>query len=169
MTFVTLSDTDTFWYSTEDQAERGRRLLQALRSYQAAEVAMRRRTRSAMSMGENELAALRYLIRNGKQHNAVTPTDVAKYLGVSTASTTALLDRLEKAGYITRRRHPTDRRSVHIKATESADGSVRATLGDMHDRMMGATRDVDEDAAAAIIAFLERMTDAVDRVSIEQP
>ncbi|MFG6446444.1 MarR family transcriptional regulator [Microbacterium sp. P07] len=164
---MALNETSTFWYSSEDQAERGRKLLQSLRTYQAAEVAMRRRTRSAMSMGENELAALRFIIRAGKQRNLVTPTDVAKYLGVSTASTTALLDRLESADHIARRPHPTDRRSVTITATESAGESVRAALGDMHERMMGATRDIDDVAAAAIVAFLERMTDAVDQVSTD--
>jgi DNA-binding MarR family transcriptional regulator len=167
MTSVTLSDTGAFWYSTEDQVERGRRLLHALRMYQAAEAAMRRRTRSAMSMGENELAALRFVIRNGKRQTPVTPTDVAKYLGVSTASTTALLDRLEAAGHITRRRHPTDRRSVHIEATEQAEDSVRATPGDMHERMMAATRGVGAPEADAVVAFFERMTEAVDHVSVE--
>jgi DNA-binding MarR family transcriptional regulator len=167
MVSMTLNDTSAYWYSSEEQAARGRRLLQALRLYQAAEVAMRRRTRAAMSMGENELAALRFVIRRGTQSGTATPTEVAKYLGVSTASTTALLDRLETSGYITRRPHPTDRRSVTISATESADDSVRATLGDMHERMMGATREVGESEAEAIVAFLERMADAVDQVSAE--
>jgi DNA-binding MarR family transcriptional regulator len=167
MTFVTLSDTGTFSYSTEDQAERGRRLLQALRLYQAAEVAMRRRTRSAMSMGENELAALRFLIRHAARHTAVTPTDVAKYLGVSTASTTALLDRLEAAGHLTRRRHPTDRRSVLVEATAQAEDFVRATLGGMQERMLRATRDVGAAEADVIVAFFERMAEAVDDVSTE--
>ncbi|PVW03312.1 MarR family transcriptional regulator [Microbacterium sp. Gd 4-13] len=164
---MTLNDTGAFWYSSEEQVARGRRLLHALRLYQAAEVAMRRRTRAAMSMGENELAALRFIIRRHTQGRAATPTDVAKYLGVSTASTTALIDRLESSGYITRRPHPTDRRSVTIAATESADDAVRATLGDMHERMMRATREVGEPEAEAIVAFLERMTDAVDQVSAE--
>jgi hypothetical protein len=37
----------------------------------------------------------------------------------------------------------------------------------MHERMMGATREVGESEAEAIVAFLERMADAVDQVSAE--
>lgn len=162
---MTASEVRTYWYAGDGAASRGRQILHALRMYQAAEVAMRRRTRSAMGMGENELLALRYVIRAGTQQRTVTPTDVSKYLGISTASTTALLDRLEAAGHVVRHRHPTDRRSVQLAVTASADESVRATLGAMHERMMGATREIDDTEAAAIVAFLERMTDAVDQVS----
>ena len=61
---------------------------------------MRRRTRQAMSMGENEVLVLRFLIRAATRAGTVTPTDIARYLGISTASTTALIDRLEQSGHI---------------------------------------------------------------------
>ena len=139
-------------------------MLQAFRVYRAAEVAMRRRTRESMSMGENELLVLRYLLRASGQERLVSPRELTRYLGVSTASTTAIIDRLEKTGHVTRIPHPTDRRSIHVVATEASDAEVRATLGEMHTRMMAAVVDMTPDESAAVIACLSRLQDAVDQV-----
>ncbi|HBS73426.1 MAG TPA: MarR family transcriptional regulator, partial [Microbacterium sp.] len=60
-----MSTESAYWYGEDrdDRRERAVALLQAFRLYRAAEVAMRRRTREAMSMGENDLLVLRYLLR----------------------------------------------------------------------------------------------------------
>ena len=44
-----------------------------------------------------------------------TPKELARYTGLTTGSTTAMLDRLEKVGYITRKPNPHDRRGVHVE------------------------------------------------------
>ena len=160
----------TFERAVEEQdsntdSQYGRRVLEALRVYQAADSAMRRRTRQAMSMGENEVLVLRFLIRAATQERTVTPTDIARYLGISTASTTALIDRLEQSGHIARTRHPTDRRSVIISATVQADDEVRTVLGEMDHRMMAATRGLTDAESEIIVAFLERMQAAADDVA----
>ena len=43
------------------------------------------------------------------------PTELARYSGLTTGSTTAMLDRLEKAKFITRKPNPDDRRGVLIE------------------------------------------------------
>lgn len=151
----------TYWYSDSPDDERGARIMEALRSYRAAEMAMRRRTQDAMSMGENELLVLRYLTR-ATRDGGVTPIDIARYLGVSTASTTALLDRLERSGHLERRRHPTDRRKVLVQPTPHTEHEMRDILGSLHGRMMGATRGMTTAEAEAVTAFLYRMRCAVD-------
>lgn len=159
----------TYWYGDEpaDRRQRSKAVLEALRVYRAAEVAMRRRTRDSMSMGENELLVLRYLLRDPAR--TVRPGELTKYLGLSTASTTAILDRLERSGHITRAANPDDRRSIFIQATPRADAEVRQTLGNMHDRMLAAVIDMTPDESAAVVAFLQRMSDAVDGVAVESP
>ncbi len=156
------------WYRTDAAAQRGRRMLQALRIYHAAEMAMRRRTREHMHMGDNELLALRHLLRADGRGDAVSPTDIARYLGISTASTTTLLDRLERSGHIVRERHPSDRRSITLRPTAQAEQEVRETLGDMHERMMAATEGVTDAEAEAIVAFLGRVAAAVDTVAASE-
>ncbi|MCD2168752.1 MULTISPECIES: MarR family winged helix-turn-helix transcriptional regulator [Microbacterium] len=160
------SEASRYWYgaSEEDRRRRAVDVLQAFRVYRAAEVAMRRRTRESMSMGENELLVLRYLLRAAGQNRQVSPSELTRYLGVSTASTTAIVDRLEKTGHVTRVPHPTDRRSIFIVATTESDDEVRATLGDMHARMMSAVVDMSPEDSAAVIACLGRLQDAVDQV-----
>jgi DNA-binding MarR family transcriptional regulator len=47
-----------------------------------------------------------------------TPTELARYTGLTTGSTTAMLDRLEKAKFIKRKPNPNDRRGVLIEINE---------------------------------------------------
>lgn len=153
-----------YWYAGDSLGDPRVRLLEALRMYRAAETAMRRRTQQSMSMGENELLALRYITRARSLDRLVTPMDLARYLGISTASVTALLDRLEKTDHVVRAPHPTDRRKIVLSTTGHTDEEIRATLGEMHARMYDAVDGIPEDDARTIIDFLERMRTAVDAV-----
>ena len=76
-----------YWYADSDEAQRRRAidLLQAFRLYRAAEVAMRRRTRESMSMGENDLLVLRYLLKAKQQQREIALPELAGYLAVSTS------------------------------------------------------------------------------------
>jgi DNA-binding MarR family transcriptional regulator len=155
-----------YWYgaSDEDRRRRAVDVLQAFRLYRAAEVAMRRRTRDSMSMGENELLVLRYLLKAAGEGRQVSPSELSRYLGVSTASTTAIIDRLERSNHVTRVPHPTDRRSIHVVATEETDLEVRQTLGEMHERMMAAVVGMSPEESAIVVECLARLQDAVDGV-----
>lgn len=150
-----------YWYGESGDDERGARLMEAMRAYRSAEMEMRRRTRQSMSMGENELTVLRFLTRAAGEDVDVTPMDLARRLGISTASMTALLDRLERSGHLCRRPHPSDRRKVLVSSTPHADDEMRDTLASMHARMMQATRGMTEGETAVVTDFLERMRCAV--------
>jgi DNA-binding MarR family transcriptional regulator len=47
-----------------------------------------------------------------------TPTEIAKYTGLTSGSTTTMLDRLEKKNIIKRKSNPDDRRGVIIELNE---------------------------------------------------
>jgi len=53
-----------------------------------------------------------------------TPTGLAKYTGLSSGATTAMLDRLEKGGFIERRPNPEDRRGTLIVLAKSGAEKV---------------------------------------------
>jgi DNA-binding MarR family transcriptional regulator len=150
-----------FWYDQSDQ-ERGRRVLEAMRAYRAADSAMRRRTQEAMGMGENDLLALRYLLRAQQRGKDVAPKELAAYLGISSASITALLDRLERSGHVRREPSPFDRRGLIVVPTAVSDDEVRATLGDMHGRMIEVATSLEPETALAVVDFLDRLRGAVD-------
>jgi DNA-binding MarR family transcriptional regulator len=56
------------------------------------------------------------------------PAELSMRLGISTGSATELVDRLERAGHLQRRRDSRDRRRVDLQPTESA---VRDILGEL--------------------------------------
>ena len=126
---------------------------------------MRRRTRSAMRMGETDLIAIRFLLKRESEGNPVSPKDLSAHLAISSASTTVLIDRLVRSGHVERRPHPTDRRGLIIAPTVTSDDEVRATLGEMHRRMIEVAEGLDTAEADAVLGFLERMRDAGDSVS----
>ncbi|NJC20964.1 DNA-binding MarR family transcriptional regulator [Arthrobacter pigmenti] len=144
-------------------------VLNALRDYRAAEAAMRRRTRSSMGMGETDLLALRYLLEAQKAGRQVTPKELSIRLGISSASTTTLIDRLAKTGHVVRKPHPKDRRALILEATRNSDCEVRATLGEMHKRMKDVADSLSEEEAAVVVGFLSRMREAVDKIDTHQP
>ena len=135
-----------------------------LLDYRGAEEAMRRRTGESMRMGSTDLQALRFLLKAQGEGRVVSGRDLADHLGVTSASVTALLDRLTKTGHVQRTPHPTNRRSNMITATPGSDDEVRQTLGAMHRRMMEAAQNLSEADAALVSGFLAEMTRAVDDV-----
>ena len=144
--------------STADQ------VIATLLEYRLAEEAMRRRTRDSMRMGTTDLQALRFLIKAQGENRIVSGRDVADHLGMTSASVTALLDRLTKSGHVKRTPHPTNRRSNMVTATPGSDDEVRQTLGAMHARMIETTRALSPVDADVIRHFLESMTAAVDSI-----
>lgn len=153
-----------YWYGS-DRADPGPiDLLNALRDYRSSEAAMRRRTRTSMGMGETDLLALRYLLEAEHQGRSVSPKELAAWLGVTSASMTALIDRLVASGNVRREPHPSDRRALILRPTPGSDQEVRSTLGGMHARMIDVARSFDAEETKVIIDFLRRMQSAVDTI-----
>lgn len=155
-----------YWYGDDDDDARRRAIevLESFRLYRAADAAMRRRTRDAMSMGENDLLTLRYLLKAEREGRIVQPAELSRYLGVSTASTTAIIDRLERSNHVRRAPHPTDRRAIVVVPTVDTENEVRRTLGAMHARMLDAVIGMTPRESRAVIECLARMQAAVDLV-----
>lgn len=152
-----------YWYGDEARSKRGRAVLQALREYREAELAMRKRTQGSMGMNETDLAALRVIMAGTGRGEHVSPKDLARRLDISPASVSNLLDRLEHSGHVQRTANPDDARRVFVECTDLAHHEVRETLRDMHAQMMFAVEDLDADEAAVVIRFLERL-----RISVAQ-
>lgn len=57
------------------------------------------------------------------------PAELSARLGISTGSATELVDRLERAGHVHRRRDDRDRRRVGLEPTDSAANGILGELG----------------------------------------
>lgn len=63
-----------------------------------------------------DMECLRFLFAKG----IASPTELAKHTGLTSGATTAMLDRLEKAGLIERRPNPADRRGFLIAPAKAS-------------------------------------------------
>ncbi|MBQ3359616.1 MarR family winged helix-turn-helix transcriptional regulator [Microbacterium sp. 22179] len=153
-----------YWYPDAESASTVD-VLNLLRRYRSAETAMRARTRSSMRMNETDLVALRFLLREQRAGRIVRSIDIARMLDISTASTTTLIDRLEKGGHVRREAHPTDRRAGIVVPTVSSDEEVRHTLGAMHRRMLSLVDEMSDKERAVVTRFLAGMTSAIEEAS----
>ncbi|MGN7799833.1 MarR family winged helix-turn-helix transcriptional regulator [Leifsonia sp. 22587] len=113
-------------------------------------------------MGENDLRALRFLLKRQSEGVPATPAELGAELHLKSSSVTVMLDRLTIAGWVARQPHPTDRRSLVIVATPGADQEVRHTLQAMHRRMLAAAGELDPREAEVVREFLGRMAAAVE-------
>ncbi|MCW2898269.1 MAG: MarR family transcriptional regulator [Streptosporangiaceae bacterium] len=141
-------------------------VLEALHMYRAAEAAMRRRTGTAMGLGENDLLALRFILDQRTAGNPIASKDITRYLGISSASTSVLLRRLESGGFIERRENLTDRRSSEIVPTATAEGDTGPMLAVAQRHMAEASQNLTVDEARIVTRFLTRMKATVDQIGI---
>ena len=139
-------------------------VLEALHVYRAAEAAMRRRTGVAMGLGENDLLALRFLLDNHAGGKVTAAKDITRYLGISSASTTVLLQRLEAGGFIERRASSSDRRSIEIYPTQAAEGDTGPMLAVAQHEMAESTESLTPDEAQVVTKFLNMMRETVDKI-----
>jgi DNA-binding MarR family transcriptional regulator len=88
---------------------------------------------------------------------AMRPAGLSRQLGLTTASVTALLDRLERHGHIQRQRHPTDRRGITIVPDPSMLEVGGAYFGGLQQRMMTALAAFSDDEVMAARRILEAL------------
>ena len=88
-----------------------------------------------------------------ERHVDITPRTIATELGLTTGSVTTMLDRLERAGYVTRTRDTSDRRKVIIDATPEVRKRAWSMIGPMLD---DSTADVTSHFSAAELDLIER-------------
>jgi len=148
------------------EADEASALLSAYDRARHADLARQARVRSKTGMGDNELRLVRYLLSAQRDGTDVKPSAISRYLGISSASTTALLDRLERAGTLQRVSNPTDRRSVLITPTPSAAATLSATVDEYERRVTQLAEDLDDASRRTIIDFLESVADVAEEVAV---
>ncbi|MFC5830902.1 MarR family winged helix-turn-helix transcriptional regulator [Nonomuraea insulae] len=103
-----------------------------------------------LGVGPTDLLCLHTLNREGPS----TAGALSARLGRTTGAITQMVDRLQKAGYVRRRPHPEDRRSVVIEAIPDALGKVAALYTGLDARSRRLMAEFTEDQLAAVHAFL---------------
>lgn len=92
-----------------------------------------------------------------------TMTELGAELGLSSASVTALVDRLEHAGLAVRVRDDADRRRVHVELTDLAHQFAADQLTPLMHRIHGAIDSTDPGDLAIVARFLTHLVDDAPR------
>jgi DNA-binding MarR family transcriptional regulator len=143
-------------------------LVSAYHRFRRADADLHARVRAVTGMSENELRVLQYLLASKAEGHDVMPTELTRQLGITSASTTALLDRLERSGALERVNNPSDRRSVLIAPTPAAETILVSTLDEYERRLEALSRGLDADERAAVSAFLDSLADAAAEIALDR-
>lgn len=133
-------------------------VLDAVRHWRESEQRLNLESRTALQLNETDMKALRYIIASMNANVAVTAGALSEHLHISTASVTKLLDRLERAGHIVRRPHPTDRRAVTVEITPETHRQVRRTMGLQHARRFEVARALSPEEREIVTRFLDDLS-----------
>lgn len=97
-----------------------KRALMAVRDYGIHLTLFRNAMNEWAGLNATDMECLRLLFIKG----IATPSELARHTGLTSGATTAMLDRLERAGLIERRPNPDDRRGTLIAPDESGAEKV---------------------------------------------
>ncbi|WP_114854744.1 MarR family winged helix-turn-helix transcriptional regulator [Brachybacterium sp. YJGR34] len=142
-------------------------LMGAMSRWRSAEKALRDASQEYMALGETDMRALHHLIVCENTGVLATPGLIAQHLGISSASTTKLLDRLEDAGHVRRSRHPSDRRALVIAITPATRAAALRTLGAMHARKAIVAQRLSPAEREVVTGFLDDLADELSLADID--
>jgi DNA-binding MarR family transcriptional regulator len=149
--------------SNQSASNRRRDVLEALRragrEHSDATVILHATVADRLGLHPTDAKTMSLLQRRGP----LTAGQIAQETGLTTASVTALVDRLERRDMVRRQRDPTDRRRVIVEATDDGVGrfapffaSSQRSLGRLFEPYTTEELDV-------ILEFLVRRTDRLRR------
>ncbi|MCI2419001.1 MarR family transcriptional regulator [Saccharopolyspora sp. K220] len=107
-----------------------------------------------------DVRALIHLLDAGRAGVTATPGWLGTQMGVNSASTTALIDRLERLGLVRRAPDTRDRRRVLLIVEDKAVDLGWSFFGPLINEMIAAMRSFDETELATVRRFLLVMRDA---------
>jgi DNA-binding MarR family transcriptional regulator len=94
------------------------------------------------------------------RHGPLNPSALARRAGLHPATMTGILDRLERGGWITRERDPTDRRAVAVRALRDRNAALFRLYSGMNIAMDQICAEYRETELELLADFLRRTTNA---------
>lgn len=113
-----------------------------------------------------DLRALIALLDAGRAGQRATPGWLGGQLGLNSAGTTTLIDRLARLGYVERTRDTEDRRRVFVSVTQRAIDLGWSFFGPLIHATVDGMRSFTEPELATVARFLDTVTDIADRPQV---
>jgi DNA-binding MarR family transcriptional regulator len=123
--------------------------------------AARHRTALADVLGltDTELVAIAYLA----QHGELTPTGLGRLLGLSSAGATAVVQRLERTGFVERAPHPHDGRSALLRLTATGIERAEAAMEPLVSQLDDIAERLEPESRRVVAEFLREVAEASER------
>ena len=125
--------------------------------------AVGQRFASMHGLGRTDVRALVAIMDAARGGASLTAGGLGSAVELSSASVTALVDRLERAGHVRRVRDDEDRRRVVLEMSESAMAAGGAFFGGLQRDLVAAMDGYTDEELAVVRRFLAEMTDVVTR------
>jgi DNA-binding MarR family transcriptional regulator len=110
-------------------------IIDALRRYGTGSTRLTQTFAAQHGLQQSDLQALVAIMAAEGADEPLTPGRLQKHLGLSSAGTTYVIDRLEKAGYVQRTQdHPRNRRMVQLRYTEQGMATAMDFFGPIGER-----------------------------------
>ena len=137
------------------------RALMAVRDYGIQLTQFRNAMSEWAGVNVTDMECLRLLFLKG----IATPSELARHTGLTSGATTAMLDRLEKAGLIERRPNPDDRRGTLITPAKSSSEKVASWFESARKAQDELISSYSESELEIIADAFERFTELWDQES----
>lgn len=102
-----------------------------------------------------------------------TAGELAKATGLTSGAVTALIDRLQNAGYVERVADPSDRRRVHVRIKPDAIKPIEAAYVPIQEKMFALWSSFSRHDLQVVIDFISRSLDlsveCLDEISRQTP
>jgi DNA-binding MarR family transcriptional regulator len=132
---------------------------EALRAFLARKALADSRQRAAaaalLGLTETDVLALQNLAWAG----ALTPTELAARLQLTSGGTSALIGRLERAGYVAREPHPDDRRSSLLRLGPDGEARAAELYAPLVRTLDAATGAMEQSERVIVARFLARVAE----------
>ncbi|MGB3633061.1 MAG: MarR family winged helix-turn-helix transcriptional regulator [Rubrobacteraceae bacterium] len=129
----------------------------ALREVTRVNAEVARELGRRLGLGVNDMAALDHLLQDGP----LGPAELGHLLGMSSASATALVDRLEAAGHVERRPHATDRRRLIVEPTPHAVEEVLGVIRPLVANLDAVAEELTPDERRVVARYLNRVSEVL--------
>lgn len=107
-----------------------------------------------LGLNITETGCINYLFIKG----VASPTEIARYTGLTSGSTTTMLDRLETAGLINRKANPNDRRGTLIEVSAESREKIGPMVAGAQKAQKELLASYTNDELVAVANFLTRFT-----------
>lgn len=116
-------------------------------------------------LGRHDLSQgsfLTLIVMNRAPEDEVNPSVLAEQVGVTRATMTGLLDRLERKGYVARFAHSKDRRKVTVQLTLSGRSVLNGMLPDYYGHIAKLMKNLGESERQNLILLLEKVNQGLE-------